>query len=134
MPRSGPLSPAPGCVLGRAHTFSVWALPASCPGLVLATQNIDGITGRGTSAYSQPICAPISPAPTIATRTAVVSSYSLEERVAIVTGASSGIGEATARHLAGRGLHVVLVARRKERLQTLETQITEADGRANAVE
>src|SRR6266545_6354031 len=49
MPRSGPLSPAPGCVLGRAHTFSVWALPASCPGLVLATQNIDGITGRGTS-------------------------------------------------------------------------------------
>jgi NAD(P)-dependent dehydrogenase (short-subunit alcohol dehydrogenase family) len=54
----------------------------------------------------------------------------LEERVAIVTGASSGIGEATARHLADRGLFVVLVARRKERLERLATQIAEAGGRA----
>jgi short-subunit dehydrogenase len=45
------------------------------------------------------------------------------ERVAVVTGASSGIGEATARELARRGWHCVLVARRRERLEALATEI-----------
>jgi uncharacterized protein len=44
-------------------------------------------------------------------------------RVAVVTGASSGIGEATARVLARRGWHCVLVARREERLRTLAEEI-----------
>lgn len=44
---------------------------------------------------------------------------SLAGCVAIVTGASSGIGEATARDLAGRGAMVVAVARRKDRLESL---------------
>ncbi|MFP5022639.1 SDR family NAD(P)-dependent oxidoreductase [Pseudonocardia phyllosphaerae] len=42
---------------------------------------------------------------------------------AVVTGASSGIGAATARHLAGAGFHVVLGARRAERCAEIATEI-----------
>ena len=46
---------------------------------------------------------------------------SLEGCVAVVTGASSGIGEATARELAGHGATVVAIARRKDRLESLSS-------------
>jgi len=45
------------------------------------------------------------------------------ERVAVVTGASSGIGEATARALAKRGWHCVLLARRGEHLERIAADI-----------
>ncbi|KAA0086893.1 SDR family oxidoreductase [Mycolicibacterium sp. P9-64] len=45
------------------------------------------------------------------------------QRVAVVTGASSGIGEATARTLAGLGFHVVCVARREDRIKALAEEI-----------
>ncbi|EMA31530.1 MULTISPECIES: SDR family oxidoreductase [Haloarcula] len=57
----------------------------------------------------------------------------LDEQVAIVTGASSGIGEATAKALAARGASVVVAARRETELQELQAQIEAEDGDALVV-
>jgi NADP-dependent 3-hydroxy acid dehydrogenase YdfG len=55
---------------------------------------------------------------------------SLTGKVAIVTGASSGIGEATARELAHAGVITVLAARRRQRLERLAEEIRAAGGSA----
>jgi len=56
----------------------------------------------------------------------------LKEKVVLITGASAGIGRATARALAGEGARLVLTARRQERLQALSKEV-EALGGAAAI-
>ena len=54
----------------------------------------------------------------------------IQDKVVIITGASSGIGEATARLLAARGARVVLGARREEKLKTIAEDIRRDGGTA----
>jgi NAD(P)-dependent dehydrogenase (short-subunit alcohol dehydrogenase family) len=57
----------------------------------------------------------------------------MKDKVVLITGASSGIGRATAEAFAAKGAHVVVAARRKEELDTLVTSIETLGGKASAV-
>jgi len=59
--------------------------------------------------------------------------HELDRQVAIITGASAGIGEATSRRLAREGATVVINARRADRLEALKRDIEAAGGRALVV-
>jgi len=56
----------------------------------------------------------------------------IQGKVVVITGGSSGLGEATARHLASLGAKVFLGARRLDRLNTIVAEIKRADGEAAA--
>ncbi|MDR3418537.1 MAG: SDR family oxidoreductase [Nevskia sp.] len=59
--------------------------------------------------------------------------FDLTGRVALVTGASRGIGEATARLLAEQGAHVIVSSRKQEDLDKVAAAITAAGGKATAI-
>ncbi|SEN46399.1 SDR family oxidoreductase [Actinacidiphila rubida] len=61
------------------------------------------------------------------------SAQPLQGRVAVITGASSGIGEASAEKLAALGAHVYVLARRADRLADLVARIEKDGGSATAV-
>jgi len=54
----------------------------------------------------------------------------IQDKVVIITGASSGIGEATAKELASKGAKLVLAARREDRLKNLQEKIQNNGGQA----
>lgn len=60
-------------------------------------------------------------------------STGISGKVIVITGASSGLGECTARHLSALGAILILGARRTERLQTLVTELEKQGGKAIAV-
>jgi NAD(P)-dependent dehydrogenase (short-subunit alcohol dehydrogenase family) len=57
----------------------------------------------------------------------------MNDRVALITGASSGIGRATARAFAAKGANVVVAARRHDQIASLVAEIEDRGGRASAV-
>jgi NADP-dependent 3-hydroxy acid dehydrogenase YdfG len=60
----------------------------------------------------------------------VIYMSNIQDKVVIITGASSGIGEATAKELASKGAQLVLAARREDRLKKLQEEIQKNGGQA----
>jgi NADP-dependent 3-hydroxy acid dehydrogenase YdfG len=60
-------------------------------------------------------------------------SNNIEGKIVVITGASSGLGEATARHLSAKGATVVLGARRIDRIKSLADELTAGGGKALAI-
>src|SRR5579862_4481372 len=60
-------------------------------------------------------------------------THGIEGKIVVITGASSGLGEATARMLSAQGATVVLGARRVDRIEALAKELVDAGGRALAL-
>jgi len=60
-------------------------------------------------------------------------THGIKDKVIVITGASSGLGEATARALSAQGAHIVLGARRQDRIQSLAAELAGSGGKAIAM-
>lgn len=60
----------------------------------------------------------------------LLNMSTIKDKVIIITGASSGIGEATAKELASKGAKLVLATRREDRLEKLQEEIQSNGGQA----
>ena len=58
----------------------------------------------------------------------------IEGKIVVITGASSGLGEASARHLSALGANVVLGARRFDRIEALASELVGKGGKAIAIQ
>src|SRR5581483_4126609 len=72
-------------------------------------------------------------APQTAAEPVISSAKRLSGRIALVTGASRGIGRAVARELARQGAHVLALARSVKGLETLDDEIRQEDGTASLI-
>lgn len=63
-----------------------------------------------------------------------MSCNNINQKVIVITGASSGLGEAAAKYLSEQGTTLVLGARRVERIQSLADEINKNDGKPLAIE
>jgi len=62
-----------------------------------------------------------------------MADFSLNDRIALISGASRGIGESIAKTLAAHGAHCILVSRKMDGLKTVADAITAAGGKADAI-
>ena len=63
-----------------------------------------------------------------------VSMREMNNKVALITGASSGIGRATAELFAEKGARIVVAARRQDELDSLVAEIESRSGKASAIQ